>query len=755
MAKKKKYTVYQHFFVYHTPYIALIMTITSACALLVALLTFSPWDTSPFYMSSDTDVITNWYGVVGVFISSSLFYYIGYAAYCAPLMLFFTFFVLIKKEAFRSRVDQICGWILLGITSMPFFYYIQRSPAYYFIPGGVVGKYIYESLSYFIGLYTTRMGLCIFMTASCILITRTTFSQALQIISWSVLVIKNVFTCAILPFFRLCTNAVRKIVYTLFECMRFMYTTLVGKIVKTSELNLYEFEQGVQKRSDMNNDVPELSDTISSEQETSNNNEKDFPARVLTRTETLQKNIAQLFKLPTDALLYPVIRQSSEGTQENTQQLSQILEEKLARFGIQGKVQGVKQGPVVTLFEYQPDPNAKVSRILPLEDDLAMALEALSVRIIAPIPGTSRVGIEVANKERKAVYMNEIIRSSTFKKNNGKLPFVLGKDTVGNNVVADLADMPHLLVAGSTGSGKSVCLNTLLISLLCKLSPDELKLVIIDPKRLEFTAYHDIPHLLFPVITHPSKAAPVLSWLTRVMEERYEKMAQKNVRNIGEYKKMCGTKNMHDDMPYIVVIIDELADLMMIARKEIEDSIARLAQMARAAGIHLILATQRPSVDVLTGVIKVNFPSRIAFRVSSKIDSRTIIDTVGAEKLLGKGDMLFMDAHSSGMRRIHGAFITDTEIASIVNFIKKQRAPEYIDLQAIIAQHTTAQAQDNDDPLLPDIIKSLEFVDELSISSLQRKFSIGYNRSARLVEHLEALGYIMPADGGKMRKVIK
>jgi S-DNA-T family DNA segregation ATPase FtsK/SpoIIIE len=287
------------------------------------------------------------------------------------------------------------------------------------------------------------------------------------------------------------------------------------------------------------------------------------------------------------------------------------------------------------------------------------------------------------------------------------------------------------------------------------LSPDELKLVIIDPKRLEFTAYHDIPHLLFPVITQPSKAAPVLAWLTRVMEERYEKMAQKNVRNIGEYKKMCKSKNQEDDMPYIVVIIDELADLMIIARKEIEESIARLAQMARAAGIHLILATQRPSVDVLTGVIKVNFPSRIAFRVSSKIDSRTIIDAPGAEKLLGKGDMLFMDAHSAGMRRVHGAYITDTEISSIVEFIKKQRPPEYIDLQTIIAQHTTASLQDNDDPLLQEVIKSLEFMDELSISSLQRKFSIGYNRSARLVEHLEAMGYILPADGSKMRKIIK
>lgn len=758
MAKKKNYQVYQHFFVYHTPYIALIMTFTGACALAVALMSFSEWDMSPFYVSTESDVVTNWYGVIGAFVSSSLFYYVGYSAWCLSLFLFFNFFILIKKETFRSRIDQLCGWVLLFITSMPFFYYIHWSPAFYFMPGGMIGRNLYQGLSYLIGVHTTKIGICIFLVSSLILIMRISFSQLLQGVRYSIFFVRHLYNCFIVPGIQLFTRLTIRLYHKGMRFLRFIYTTLAGTTVKTTELNLYEFEQGVHVGEGSMDDVAPvlLTDSLLEEKQ-NENGEQPISSDTLTTAETssIKKRIAELFKLPTDTLLHPVMKQSSSDAHENTSQLSHVLEEKLARFGIQGKVQGVKQGPVVTLFEYQPDPNAKVSRILALEDDLAMALEALSVRIIAPIPGTSRVGIEVANKERTGVYMNEIIRSPVFKKNAGKLPFVLGKDTVGNNVVADLADMPHLLVAGSTGSGKSVCLNTLLISLLCKLSPDELKLVIIDPKRLEFTAYHDIPHLLFPVITHPSKAAPVLAWLTRVMEERYEKMAQKNVRNIGEYKKLCKSKNIEDDMPYIVVMIDELADLMIIARKEIEESIARLAQMARAAGIHLILATQRPSVDVLTGVIKVNFPSRIAFRVSSKIDSRTIIDTSGAEKLLGKGDMLFMDAHSAGMRRIHGAYITDTEIASIVDFIKKQRAPEYIDLQSIIAQHNTAQLQENDDPLLQDIIKSLEFIDELSISSLQRKFSIGYNRSARLVEHLEAMGYILPADGGKMRKIIK
>lgn len=758
MAKKKNYQVYQHFFVYQTPYIPLIMSLTGACALAVALFTFSEWDASPFYYSTDSEKVTNWYGVIGSFVASSLYHYIGYAAFSIPLFLVFNFYVLFKKETLKSRLDQVTGWLLLSLASIPFFSYMQLSPAYYFVPGGIVGAKVYKLLTYYIGTPTTQMGLCIILVASLVLIFRISFIQFRYFVHIGSFFVRHMINCFILPCSGLVVRLLGRLSHRISQACKFMYTTLAGKQVQATELNLYEFEQGSRVTDWTAQDfqvaqIPEaMENQVSVE---SNVQDAQESESVLSEKPTLKKRISELFKLPTDSLLSTPKNQGASEYQVNTQELSEILEQKLARFGIQGKVQGVKQGPVVTLFEYQPDPNAKVSRILALEDDLAMALEALSVRIIAPIPGTSRVGIEVANKERRAVYMNEIIRSSAFKKNTGKLPFVLGKDTIGNNVIGDLAEMPHLLVAGSTGSGKSVALNTLLISLLCKLSPDELKLVIIDPKRLEFTSYHDIPHLLFPVITQSSKAAPVLAWLVRVMEERYEKMAQCNVRNIGEYKKMCKNKGIEDDIPYIVVMIDELADLMIIARKEIEESIARLAQMARAAGIHLILATQRPSVDVLTGVIKVNFPSRIAFRVSSKIDSRTIIDTSGAEKLLGKGDMLFMDAHSAGMRRIHGAYITDSEITSIVDFIKSQRKPEYIDLQTIIAQHNTAQLQDNDDPILQEVIRSLDYTEELSISSLQRKFSIGYNRSARLVEHLEALGYIMPADGGKMRKVIK
>jgi S-DNA-T family DNA segregation ATPase FtsK/SpoIIIE len=433
--------------------------------------------------------------------------------------------------------------------------------------------------------------------------------------------------------------------------------------------------------------------------------------------------------------------------------LAQVLEEKLLRFGVSGSVTKIKPGPVITLFEYQPEIDAKVSKIQGLESDLALALEAMSVRIIAPIPGTPLVGFEVANKERRDVFMRDIVRSSTFQKSKALLPIILGKDTTGDSVVVDLVDMPHLLVAGSTGSGKSVALNALLVSLLCKLKPDELKLIIIDPKRLEFSAYQDIPHLLFPIITQAHRAAPVLRWLVRVMEERYEMMAQLGSRSISDYKQMCKREGKKDELPYILLMIDELADLMMVARRDIEDSIARLAQMARAAGIHLIVATQRPSVDVLTGVIKVNFPSRMSFRVTSKVDSRTVLDALGAETLLGKGDMLFMDSHSARMRRVHGAYVTDTEIDRIVNHIKAQQKVEYTSLEDAVAAYNKDAAH-QDEPLLPDIIAYLETIDEISISSLQRRFKIGYNRSARVIEMLEGQGKIMPSNGGKMRKII-
>lgn len=431
----------------------------------------------------------------------------------------------------------------------------------------------------------------------------------------------------------------------------------------------------------------------------------------------------------------------------------QRLQEKLQHFGIKGEVVAINPGPVITVYEYKPDINSKISKIIALEDDLAMALTAMSIRIVAPIPGKDVVGFEIANQTRQDVFLSEILQGKETAAYQGKLPIVLGVDSVGDSVVEDLASMPHLLVAGSTGSGKSVGMHAMLVSMLSKRSPDELKLVLVDPKRLEFAPYADIPHLLFPIVTNMRAVAPVLKWVVHEMEGRYEKMSRLGVRNINEYHKTHGGSG-HSDMPYIVVMIDELADLMMVAGKEVEVQLARIAQMARAAGIHMIVATQRPSVDVVTGVIKVNFPSRIAFRVSSKIDSRTILDSSGAEKLLGRGDMLFMSSSSGHLRRVHGAYVSEKEVEKLTSYLKAMRKVEYLDLEKAV-RTANAASEDEEEPLYSQVCELLKTLDDVSISMLQRHLRIGFNRSARLMERLESDGLIAPAQGSKPRKVIR
>ncbi len=430
------------------------------------------------------------------------------------------------------------------------------------------------------------------------------------------------------------------------------------------------------------------------------------------------------------------------------QQQARRLEEKLATFGITGYVTHITCGPVVTLFSYQPDKAVKIANITAREDDLRLALEAVSLRIIAPIPGTSVVGFEVSRPHPEAVTLRRLLENDMFWHQSTKLPLALGTDTAGNPFIADLADMPHLLVAGSTGSGKSVALHSFLISLLYRCHPDATKLVLIDPKRLEFVAYQDMPHLASPVITQSRSVVKTFEWLVREMEQRYDTMAQAGVRNITEYHSRYGEYAM----PYIVVVVDELADLMMGVGKDIEQYIARLAQMARAAGIHLIVATQRPSVDVVTGMIKVNFLSRIAFKVTSKIDSRTIVDQPGAEKLLGRGDMLFLDSRGV-LHRLHGGYIQQEEIEAVIRHWSGQPY-EHVYLFDP-AHHEQSSGSDEQDDLYDDVMAYVQSCDTISISLIQRRFRIGYNRSARLVEMLEHNGVVSPADSNKMRRVLQ
>ena len=458
------------------------------------------------------------------------------------------------------------------------------------------------------------------------------------------------------------------------------------------------------------------------------------------------------YELPSLDLLNLHDGTSNRPSKEELLENSTLIERKLQDFDVEGKVTQVHPGPIVTMYEFEPAPGVKINRVVSLSDDLALALKAQSVRV-APLSGKATIGIEVPNVQREVVSLREILSAESFKKSGSKVTLGLGKDISGKPIIADLSKMPHLLVAGATGSGKSVSINSMVISLLYKSTPAEVKMLMIDPKLLELSAYEGIPHLISPVITIPKEAAEALKKIVFEMERRYRVLAEKAARSIETYNSQSGDE---ERMPSLVVIIDELADLMFTVANEIEDSIARLAQMGRAAGIHLILATQRPSVDVITGIIKANFPTRISFQVSSKVDSRTILDTHGAEQLLGKGDMLLMFP-GARIIRVHGALITESEIKAVTDFVKSQGKPDY-------TIFNTIQELVRDEDEIPGerdelYLKAVEFgesLGEVSISSVQRRLKIGYNRAAKIMELMEEDGLVGPPRGaGKPREFLR
>ena len=477
-------------------------------------------------------------------------------------------------------------------------------------------------------------------------------------------------------------------------------------------------------------------------------------------------NVAGEFKLPSlDLLRDPPERKNIKIQRDSLEMSARRLEKKLSDFGVEGEVVEILPGPVITMYEYKPAPGVKISKVANLSDDLALTLRAQTIRIVAPIPGKAAIGIEIPNNQREGVYLKEILSSAAYKNSKHKLPIALGKDITGAAVVTDLTKMPHLLVAGATGTGKSVSINTMIESLLFKVSPETVRLLMVDPKRIELSMYHDIPHLIHPVVTQAKDATKALRWAVEEMERRYMLLSDRGVRNIETYNRKIvkDTKTVPADiskgidktLPYIIVIIDELADLMMVSSKQVEEAITRLAQMARAAGIHLIIATQRPSVNVLTGIIKANFPTRLSFQVSSKVDSRTILDTNGAEHLLGDGDMLFMPPGVSRIIRIHGAYVSEEEVKNVTDFLRKQRKPDY---DATILSHIAKNEESTEEDLeldekYEDAIELVSKTGQASISMLQRKLRVGYNRAARMIEVMEVQGIVGPSDGVRPRDV--
>jgi S-DNA-T family DNA segregation ATPase FtsK/SpoIIIE len=690
---------------------------------LISLVSFSPGDPS-IHNAKAADSIHNLFGVVGAHVSGALIGLFGLGAFWIPLLLLFTSIHFFGDHPVQAKVSTLIGGIMLVVTTGSLLALQQDSYLLFgsqFSAGGIIG-----------------------IPAKSFLIKYTNFTGALII-----LVLLWVVGFILTTGFSLIAFSLRCWDWILAIVDRLMTLYLKWKERHERAKKFADIDpQTTRKRAEKIIIKASTAKPIK-------------PVPTPKQEEFKFMKTDDGFQLPSINFLEEPEFQLGAADDENLRMQSQLLEKKLEDFGVQGRVVEVAPGPVVTTFEYEPAPGVKINKIVNLTDDLALAMRAISIRIVAPIPGKAVIGIEVPNANRQLVKFKEVIASSAFEKSKSKLTICLGKDIVGNPVVAELDKMPHLLIAGATGAGKSVALNAMICSLLYKSRPDEVKMIMVDPKRIELSSYDGIPHLITPVVTHPKKATNALFWAVHEMENRYELLSEMSARNIKQYNSKVERSSQATDhklpekLPYIVIVIDELADLMMLASRDVEVALTRLAQMARAAGIHLILATQRPSVDVLTGIIKANFPTRLTFQVSSRTDSRTIIDTVGAENLLGSGDMLFLPPGTAKLQRIHGAYISEAELSRIIAFLKAQAKPDYDTNVTEASANEIVESEDDDyDERYDEAVALVTKTGQASISMVQRHLRIGYNRAARIIEKMEKEGVVGPSDGVKPREVL-
>lgn len=715
---------------------------------------------------------TNSVGKLGVFIKNLFMGLLSTPAYVLPYLIIITSFFslnnIFKSKRPRFMFSFISLYICLIITYS--LIYRQHIPSdllsiislkqsYYLgieggIGGGIVGNILTSFLLFVVGVKGSYIIVCTIAVLSIILTTNLSIMHIAGFIGKA---------------FKMIFNFLKTSIENLFSSKTVVFDNQerVSKSKEKSQNKKKSSDEIGENKKDAvdekikildytNNakvvDLPKDSKSNLNEAKSKNNEENDDDS--LSNINVKDKNNIEDYKLPDINLLKPNTSNNTVKDKKDILHKAKTLESTLQNFGVEAKVVQISKGPTITRYELQPKPGVKVSKIVNLSDDIALNLAAQNIRIEAPIPGKSAVGIEVPNESSTLVTLREVIESSKFSDSDSKLTFVLGKDISGQPIVDDLGKMPHMLIAGATGSGKSVCVNSLITSILYKASPEEVKFLLIDPKVVELSCYNGIPHLLLPVVTDPKKAATALNWVVQEMTNRYKLFAQNSVRDLDGYNEKFSDSD-DEKLPKLVVIIDELADLMMVAPGQVEDAICRLAQMARAAGIHLIVATQRPSVDVITGVIKANIPSRIAFSVSSGADSRTILDMGGAEKLLGKGDMMFYPVGASKPRRMQGAFVSDSEVNKVVEFIKDQVEDiKYED--DIIEKISNEQNSDDEevDELLSTAIELVVEAEQASISMLQRKLRIGYNRAARIIDEMESRGIVSENLGSKPRNVL-
>ncbi|WP_440922449.1 DNA translocase FtsK 4TM domain-containing protein [Candidatus Pelagibacter sp.] len=663
--------------------------------ILIALISYSPED--PNFIFPENTIIKNVLGYQGSVTSDFILQSIGLIGYLLPVTYIFTGFNIFRKKEILVIIENTFFVTIYVLFGSLFFskFYSENFKLYINGSGGFVGNYLSEN--FLINLLNRYDD----------------FSFYLLLI-------------LTLLFFILSINFnLKNFISSLKKILNYLFNKNSKNYTNKDEL--------------INEFIPqdEIKDII----------QEDLPfIKAENNMSTKTK-----FSLPSIDLLKTLTKKEKESLNKNENNNPEFLEKILLDFGVNGKIKKVSHGPVVTLNEFEPAAGIKVSKIINLSDDIARNTSSESARI-ATIPGSNTIGIELPNLNRENVYLSEILDNSSFKKKEIKLPIALGKNISGTPIIGDLSAMPHLLIAGTTGSGKSVCINTIILSLLYKHTPERCKFILIDPKMLELSTYEGIPHLLCPVITEAKKAASVLGWVVKEMESRYRLMTKEGVRNIDSYNSKHKLP-----MPYIVVVVDEMSDLMLVAGKEIENYIQKLSQMARAAGIHIIMATQRPSVDVITGTIKANFPTRISFQVTSKIDSRTILGEQGAEQLLGKGDMLYMSS-ANRIVRIHAPFVSDTEIEKINNFLRSQAEPDYVDEILNFADEkelNESKNQGEKDELYQTAIEIIKTEGKASTSFLQRKLQIGYNRAARIIDMMESEGIVSKANHVGKRDVLK
>ena len=723
----------------------------SALLILICLYYYGPRDPS-FNTSSRAVDVQNRVGIIGSYVADILLQGFGFAAYLLPILL-----GIVAFQVFRSGLEGIpvakaigSGLFVISIAVI-LDLFIESDIAR--DGGGIVGGFLKESV--LIPLFGRISATLISLTALLISVMLLTQSSLILIV-----------------------NHVRR---TFGEFKKFIVPAAHVWLKTLKEKK--EKRRGENTKKERRDYVPP---PIVLKDESKEEPVKKSPKKPAALQEQFKlPAIGEAYKLPPPELLDPPDGQQLKIDKETLQANSLILQKKLADFGVDGEVVAVRPGPVITMYEFKPASGVKVRRIVTLADDLAMALRAVSVRILAPIPGESVVGIEIPNPRRETVFLREVIESEAYQSADSKITLALGKDIGGSPFVTDLSRMPHLLVAGATGTGKSVSINAMILSILFKSTPQDVQFIMVDPKMLELTVYEDIPHLLVPVVTDPKKAAAALFWAMDEMDRRYRLMKDKGARNIDSYNRtlekegaikkgvieltepqpaeeatqLGGNLNhqpplLHERLPRIVIIIDELADLMITVGRDIEEYITRLAQKARAAGIHLILATQRPSVDVITGLIKANFPARISFQVTSRVDSRTILDSIGAERLLGNGDLLFLPPGTARITRLHGAFVADQEVRKVMNFIKQQAKPRYRPEVFEVQKEVESAAPDDEyDEMYDQAVAIVTETQQASISMIQRRLRVGYNRAARMIEQMERDGVVGPADGAKPREV--